>query len=157
MAEYSELLSKANLFLKSGNIDDSIEIFTMLMERYPDKPLIFYNMGLAFIEKENFELAEKVFNHCLNLGYKDKRVYLGLGFSCLKREEFDMAISNFDKSLEEDEDFPEAIIGKIYSLVKSGKTGNTKELLNKLKSIGVWNQELELISKTLKLMYPASG
>lgn len=150
MAEFTELLSKANYFLKTGNIDDSIEIFTTLMERYPQEPLIFYNMGIAFIEKENYDISEKVFNHCLSLGYEDKRVFLGLGFCSLRKENYEASLNYFEKAIISDPDFPEAIIGKIYTYVKSGDTTGVEPLLLKLKALGIWNQELELVSKTIK-------
>jgi len=157
MNEANDRLQKANNVLRRGNIKDAIELYTDIIRSEPENPLVYYNLGLAFIEKEEYELAEKVFNQSLKLGLEEPRIYIGLGYCSLKGQDNKSALSFFDKVGERQPSYKEALLGKILAYVNTRgpdeHEDNLKKaltLLAKIKQLGVWNQELSLIEKTVK-------
>ncbi|GEM_PF-374120 len=157
MNEAINRLQKANNVLRRGNIKDAIELYTDIIRTEPENPLVYYNLGLAFIENEEYELAEKVFNQSLKLGLEEPRIYIGLGYCSLKEQNTQRALNFFNKVGERQPSYKEALLGKILAYVNSrppeGPDENLKkalDLLAKIKQLGVWNQELSLIEKTVK-------
>lgn len=150
MPDLYEEIKKGNEFIENGEIEEAIAFYTQLMSEFPEEPLIFYNSALAFIEKENFDIAVKLFLHCLNLGFENHRVFLGLGYCGLKAGKFEEARGYFFKIDESEESFLESKIGILYSFILEGKISEARPSLEILKKRNFWNQELQLIEKTIE-------
>ncbi|HOO32723.1 MAG TPA: tetratricopeptide repeat protein [Thermotogota bacterium] len=151
MNETTVRLKKANAILKRGRVKDALSLYADIIEDDPENPLVYYNMGVAFIEKDDFDLARQVFQHCLKLGLESDRVYIGLGICYLKMKEYDQAFNYFEKVTYRDESYNESLIGKVYTLVSKGEAERATPYLAELKSNSVWNQELALVEKTVKM------
>ncbi len=148
----SIMLKKANTLLKRGNVKDALSLYADMIAQEPDNPLVYYNMGVAFIEKEDYDLAKQVFSHCLNLGFKQNRVYIGLGICSLGLSSDDEAIEYFDRILPSQENYKEALIGKVYAYINKNDSKNAICILKELKEIQVWSQELSLLEKKAKMI-----
>lgn len=143
-------LKKANDLLAEGEIDKSIIMYTDLMDEFPSKPLIYYNMALALMEKDNYPLSLKLFQHLPTIGFDDSRVWIGIGYCHLKEGRHEEALANFSKVAEDQTGYIESLIGKVYTLVLASRHPEVYPLLLLLKEKGVWNQELELIFKMIR-------
>lgn len=143
-------LKKANEMLGDGEIDKSIIMYTDLMDEYPGKPLIYYNMALALMEKGNYPLSLKLFQHLPTIGFDDSRVWIGIGYCHLKEGRHEEALVNFSKVEEDQTGYIESLIGKVYTLILDSRHQEVYPLLMLLKEKGVWNQELELILKMIR-------
>ncbi|MBP6960123.1 MAG: tetratricopeptide repeat protein [Thermotogae bacterium] len=144
---FEEKLQSANALYRDGDNKAALKAYAFLMEAYPEEPLCYYNMALAFIEKEDFTMAKKLFEQTLKLGFLSAKAYIGLGFCALKLSQFEEASSFFSEVPEEAEEYIESLIGRVYASVLSKKARNISSLLAELKERNVWNQELELLSK----------
>jgi len=38
-------------FLKQGSLDSSIQVFNMLVEKFPDRPVFHYHLGAALLQR----------------------------------------------------------------------------------------------------------
>jgi len=144
---FNERLQSANATYRDGNLRVALKEYALLVETYPEEPLCYYNMALAFIEKEDFAMAKKLFEQTLKLGFHSSKTYIGLGFCALKLAQYEEAAAFFSEVPEEAEEYIESLIGRIYTSVLSRNTENVSPLLTKLKERNVWNQEFELLSK----------
>jgi tetratricopeptide (TPR) repeat protein len=151
MSETAIRLKKANAILKRGRIKDALSLYADIIEDDPENPLVYYNMGVAFIEKNDYDLARQVFAHCLKLGLKDDKIYIGLGICHLKMQQYDQAFDFFEKISYNDPSYNESLIGRVYALVNKGEAEKATPYLEELKTNNVWNQELALVEKTVKM------
>ncbi len=147
---YASELNEANRIFQDGEIDRSIQLYSDLLESYPEEPLVYYNMAIALMEKENFPLAIKLFNHLQKLGFEEPRVWIGIGYCQIKEGRYDEAFASFSNVGENQEGFVESTIGKVFALVLESKLAEVDPLLDQLQQRGVWNQELALIQKIMK-------
>jgi tetratricopeptide (TPR) repeat protein len=149
--ETATRLKKANAILRRGRVKDALSLYADIIEDDPENSLVYYNMGVAFIEKDDYDLAKQVFLHCIKLGLENGRVYIGLGICHMKMQDYDGAFEFFDKITHTDESYKEALIGKVYALVNKKEPEKATPYLEELKAKNVWNQELALVEKTVKM------
>ena len=128
-----------------------MSMYADMIEEEPDNPLVYYNMGVAFVEREDYDLAKQVFNHCLRLGLKESRIYLGLGICSLNFSENDEAIDFFEQVSSTESFYKEALIGKVYAYMNKGEIQKAMFILEELKKRDIWNQELSLVEKKAKM------
>jgi len=62
-------------FVTTGNYDDAIDYFGLLVKRYPDNALPWYYRGLAYLQKEDYQKAIADFDKALSINpdYTDAR------------------------------------------------------------------------------------
>ncbi|HEY4324417.1 MAG TPA: tetratricopeptide repeat protein [Mucilaginibacter sp.] len=65
------LIEQATEFYKRGEIQQSIELLQKGTKMYPNWPSPFYNLGIIYKEKKNWELSYKAFEQVLELDDKD--------------------------------------------------------------------------------------
>jgi len=148
----SQRLRKANQVLKSGKIKDALSMYADIIEEEPNNPLVYYNMGVAFVEREDYDLARQVFSHCLRLGLDDSRIQIGLGICALHFNENDQALTYFQQVDSQEYYFKEALIGQVYAFMNKGEKQQALSILHELKERNIWNQELSLIEKKVKML-----
>jgi len=148
----SQRLRKANEVLKRGKIKDALSMYADIIEEEPNNPLVYYNMGVAFVEREDYDLARQVFSHCLRLGLQDSRIQIGLGICALHFDENDQALACFQQVNSQEPYFKEALIGQAYAYMNKGEKQQALSILHELKKREIWNQELSLIEKKVKML-----
>lgn len=147
----SNRLKQANDILKRGKVKDALSLYADIIEEDPENPLVYYNMGVAFVEREDYDLAKQVFSHCLKLGLEESRVYIGLGICSLHFSENDKALEFFTRVTATEPIYKEALIGKVYAYLNTGEAQKAIEVLKELKNRDIWNQELSLMERKAKL------
>ncbi len=147
---FAKELNEANRIFQEGEIDRSIQMYSDLLESDPEEPLVYYNMALALMEKENYPLALKLFSHLSKMNFEEPRVWIGIGYCQIKEGLYEEAFTSFSQVREDQEGFVESTIGKVFALVLESKIADVAPLLDQLKQRGVWNQELALIQKILR-------
>src|SRR6056297_2959411 len=147
----SNRLKQANDILKRGKVKDALSMYADMIEEEPDNPLVYYNMGVAFVEREDYDLARQVFSHCLKLGLTDSKIFIGLGICSLHFSDNEKALEFFEEVTSTDSAYKEALIGKVYAYLNKGEGQKAMDILNELKEIKIWNQELSLIERKAKL------
>jgi len=147
----SNRLKQANDILKRGKVKDALSLYADIIEEDPENPLVYYNMGVAFIEREDYDLAKQVFSHCLKLGLEESRIYIGLGICSLHFSENDEALEYFERITSTEPTYKEALIGKVYVYLNTGEAQKAMGVLEELKNRNIWNQELSLMERKAKL------
>lgn len=86
------------------NSKASIEHFQKALEHNPDNPLLYYNLGDAYYQQENFEEAEKFFKRATvakNKGIKQKS-FFNLGNTFFKSQKMDKALEAYKQAIDLD-------------------------------------------------------
>jgi len=146
----SNRLKQANDILKRGRVKDALSLYADIIEEDPENPLVYYNMGVAFVEREDFDLARQVFSHCLKLGLDNSRIYIGLGICSLVFSENDKALDYFERVDATQDTYKEALIGKAYAFLNKREPQQAMDVLQELKRLNIWNQELSLMERKAK-------
>lgn len=146
----SNRLKQANEILKRGKVKDALSLYADIIEEEPENPLVYYNMGVAFVEREDYDLARQVFSHCLKLGLKNSQIYIGLGICSLHFSENDRALEYFEQIDSTQATYKEALIGKVYAFLNKNEPEKAINVLEELKSLNIWNQELSLMERKAK-------
>ena len=146
----SNRLKQANDILKRGRVKDALSLYADIIEEDPENPLVYYNMGVAFVEREDFDLARQVFSHCLKLGLDNSRIYIGLGICSLVFSENDKALDYFERVDATQDTYKEALIGKAYAFLNKSEPQQAMDVLQELKRLNIWNQELSLMERKAK-------
>jgi len=83
-----------------GDVVKAIKIFVDLLEKFPDNPLIYYYLAVAYRKLENYEKAIYYLNESLEreTGIYEVIVELGINYACLNQ--FEEAIKYFKKAFE---------------------------------------------------------
>src|SRR6056297_2527287 len=129
----SNRLKQANDILKRGKVKDALSLYADIIEEDPENPLVYYNMGVAFVEREDFDLARQVFSHCLKLGLDNSRIYIGLGICLLVFSENDKALDYFERVDATQDTYKEALIGKAYAFLNKSEPQQAMDVLQELK------------------------
>jgi hypothetical protein len=66
-------------------------------------------------------------------------------------QQYDQAFDFFEKISYNDPSYNESLIGRVYALVNKGEAEKATPYLEELKTNNVWNQELALVEKTVKM------
>ncbi len=143
-------LKQANEILKRGKVKDALSLYADIIEEDPENPLVYYNMGVAFVEREDYDLARQVFTHCLKLGLENSRIYIGLGICSLHFSENEKALEYFEQVQSTEPSYKEALIGKVYAHLNQADPQKAMSVLDELKGLNIWNQELSLMERKAK-------
>jgi tetratricopeptide (TPR) repeat protein len=79
------------LYLKTGQLDKSLEEFKTAQKTLPDDPQIQYNYGLALLEKKDFTEAEKQFRKSVKKLDKSPQAHMYLGVAVMRQKTADQA------------------------------------------------------------------
>jgi len=109
LAEFKDALNKVRKTFDSGLIDDSINEYEKLAEKYPEHAIVFYNLGLIYKVSEEYDLAVENYHTAQALNPFEKKYSLAVkaiaqisakeGDEEYRRQEFDSAIKNYQKAI----------------------------------------------------------
>lgn len=51
----------------AGKIDAAVEMYRKAIDRYPDIPAAYYNLGVVLAEQKRFDIATKMYDRALEL------------------------------------------------------------------------------------------
>ncbi len=110
---------------RAGMIDKEISAYEKALELNPALGFIYYNLGVIYIQKEDFELAEKNFILSLQKGLKlheQSGVFNNLGIVYYRLKRLDNAEAAWIKSLEIVENYQShKNLGDFYFLTEDKK------------------------------------
>jgi len=95
-------VSKGNYFYKKGKIDQALEEYKEAEIKYPDSPVVNYNLGNALHKKQNYEDALKEYNKALNTKDKEleSKIYYNTGNTFFRMQKYQEALFSYKKCLE---------------------------------------------------------
>lgn len=104
--------------LKQGQTKLAIEILEQLVGDASDKPFVFTNLGLAYFNLADLELAETAFQSAINIDENDFVAYNHLGILLRKKGEFAQALDNYQQAIRSNEKYAQAYLnlGILYDL-----------------------------------------
>lgn len=94
-------------------IPEAIICFETALEINPNEADVHYNYANIFLKNEQYYTALIYFKKALELNSKDAhKIYYSMGFVYQNKNEFDMAMQYYEKSLEYKNDYPDAHFAK---------------------------------------------
>jgi len=127
LSELNTLMSKGIRSMKNGEVEDAFESFRIASEKFPNYPESVFNMGLVHFRKKEFTDAVGYFHKTMeiNPGHKTAlaaiknvaKKYFNSGNQSYKRGDSEGALDSYEKVLEVDDTFYQALyqIGVIQS------------------------------------------
>ena len=129
-----DYLIMANILQDKAKNDDAIGMLNESIKINPKFYKAYYNMGIIFIEQENFESAKEYFKKSIKYNKDFAYGYYNLGLCAYKENDYKSAKSYFNRAILRKNDVPEFYYN--LSLVYK-KLNNVK---NAQKSLDVYNE-----------------
>ena len=104
--------------LKNGNADQAVDLLLEVSREAPDKPFIFTNLGLAYLQLEQTEAAEAAFQQAVERNDRDAVAHNHLGILKRQQGEFEAALERYLRAIEIDQNYALAHLnlGILYDL-----------------------------------------
>ena len=115
MAEYARALQTR----MAGNNKQALVMFQSLAARYPQLSGPKLNVGLIYMEQEDYENAEKAFRECLSVNNANPYAHNGLGLALREQGQFSESRSHYEQALALDPKYARAhfnlaVLGELY-------------------------------------------
>ena len=94
--------------LKSGDTAEALELLLQLSREAPDKPNVFTNLGLAYFQLQQAELAEQAFMQALAGNADDAIAHNHLGILKRRKGQFQDALLEYQRAIEIDAEYARA-------------------------------------------------
>lgn len=94
--------------LKSGDTAEALELLLHLSREAPDKPNVFTNLGLAYFQLQQGELAEQAFVQALARNADDAIAHNHLGILKRRKGQFQDALLEYQRAIEIDAEYARA-------------------------------------------------
>ena len=111
------LYAKGLLFDELKNYQEALKIFDKALEIDPGKYDILYHKGLDLLNLERYDAAREAFDKCIATNSTDSyRAWYQKGIAFFKEKNYEDALKCYDKALEIQHDYPEALYDKGLTL-----------------------------------------
>jgi tetratricopeptide (TPR) repeat protein len=144
--EIEDLIKYAKVNIELRNFDDAYSIFDKAIKMDSTDTRVYYEYGKAYFKQGNFENALKYLNNALDLGLKEKYVYLFRGLTQYYLGEkdkslYEKALADFQECVRIDEKYIIAYnwMAKCYFLL--GKSDESIKTYEKVLTIDPENAE----------------
>lgn len=84
---------------KNGQTDQAIELFTQLIQRYPDYPKAHLNKGLLLLNKKQYEAAQTSFQQAIKQDSNDAIAYNHLAVTQRHNGQFNQAKDHYELAI----------------------------------------------------------
>lgn len=91
--------------LKKGDPEEAITLLLQVSTEAPEKPYVFTNLGLAYFNTGQLELAEKAFQQAIAQDSRDAVAHNHLGILQRQRGEFARARESYERAIRIDGDY----------------------------------------------------
>ncbi|MCG6891482.1 MAG: tetratricopeptide repeat protein [Gammaproteobacteria bacterium] len=105
---HEQLYGQALAALKSGDTEEALVLLTQLSRDTPDKPYLFTNLGLAYFQLQQSELAEQAFGQAIARNPEDAVAYNHLGILQRRKGLFQEALVQYQRAIEIDSEYARA-------------------------------------------------
>lgn len=95
--ELKEDFKKGNMLFEEEKYEEAIEIFTAIIEAFPNAYIINLNIGNCYFQIENYEEAEKFYKMVTENDPKNHMALMGIGNCCINRNENEKALEWYSK------------------------------------------------------------
>jgi tetratricopeptide (TPR) repeat protein len=102
IAFHDQLYGQALDALKSGDTEEALLLLKQLSQETPDKPHLFTNLGLAYFQLQQWELAERAFGQAIARNPEDAVAYNHLGILQRRKGLFQEALVQYQRAIEID-------------------------------------------------------
>lgn len=75
----NNILTQAQDKYQAGELDEVLNLYKQLIEKYPKNYSLHYNLGVIYLNKYNYLNAAEEFETVINLNHSDKDAYYNLG------------------------------------------------------------------------------
>ncbi len=98
---------KGTLLRKLGRYEESIETFTILLNRGKIDVEVYYNLAFNYIEMNDFDNAKEMFKKCITLEPQNPYAHKDLGVLYLKMNCYDWAVDEMQEAIKLENDVSE--------------------------------------------------
>ncbi|WP_165973963.1 tetratricopeptide repeat protein [Marinitoga lauensis] len=140
-------LKLGNKYLGLNNVELAIKNYLLALNEDSENPLIYHNLGVCYLLKNDSKSALEYFKKCIESGFKTEETY----YYYLKTL-FDCGNYNECLKIEVNEKFfIDMSLIKIKAAMKINKYDYAKNIVENLKINGFSSQELNLMEKIINL------
>lgn len=93
-------LTEGSDSFRAGNYEEAVESFKKVVGKYPSNYEGYYNLGLTYIKKKNFDPAITALEKAAEINRQSLEVFSALGECCFARGETEKAQQNFSRAIE---------------------------------------------------------
>lgn len=122
----------ASLNLQDGRIDEAIRNFRTAIKAFPNFRRAYRNLGLAYVQKGDFEEAVPVLVKAIELGDGSSLIFGLLAYSHLSLGNFDAALDGYELALLLDHDNKDWRVGKAQALLSVQNYNRAAEVFREL-------------------------
>jgi tetratricopeptide (TPR) repeat protein len=102
---HQQLYGQALAALKKGDTEEALLLLKQLSQETPDKPQLFTNLGLAYFQLQQSELAERAFGQAIARNPEDAVAYNHLGILQRRKGLFQEALVQYQRAIEIDSNY----------------------------------------------------
>ena len=105
---YQQFYEDAVASLKSGKTAQAVELLVQVSNDAPDKPYVFTNLGLAYLQQQELDLAEQAFIQAIARDDRDAVAHNHLGILQRQKGQFKEARSRYQRAIQIDSGYASA-------------------------------------------------
>ena len=126
--ELLDLLAKARALFKKGELDAAAEIYSEIIQRYPERPEAFVGLAAVLSAKKKFTQALEAYQKAEQVAPQDPRVNIERGKCYVRSGQLPEALEDYRKAMLKDPGNEGAWQGATEILQKSGRQNEASEL-----------------------------
>ena len=134
-AERSRLIEAGKNYLNAGNFADAEATFRQLLQKYPQDPYLYYQLGNVFFRQNKPEEAIAQYQQAIRGNSKYAVAYNAIGMVRASQGRWEEAISEYQKALEINPDYAEALYNFGLALFQQGKQAEAIAALEKARNL----------------------
>ena len=151
----------ALLYASQKNLTQTIEQYKQIIQLEPEgfenNPFIFYNLGIAYLRTDKFDLAIENFKKAVELRPQDAKLYLVLGLAYFNIENYLEALKNFELAVQLSEIKFANDIYYFYLGVVYDKIGEKEKAAENFKKAIILNPDNDSAYNYLGYMFAEQG
>ncbi len=117
----------AKTALIQGNLEESIELFTQVLEKEPENLLALFSRGTAYLKSHKFDEAIDDYTKYLGQNKSNEKVYCSRGNAYLGKEDLNNALVDFNKAIDINPHYPTVYFSRSELFKKMGEEEQAEE------------------------------
>jgi tetratricopeptide (TPR) repeat protein len=115
------LIYMATIYKRIGNIDEAVKTYEDAIIKFPNDSSFLINLADIYYQSGNNEKFEELLKKAIELEPNNPDLYYNIGVISMDKEDFESARINFDRALELDEMYVNALLNKSTTFIMEAR------------------------------------